>query len=465
MIKARILIVDDEPAMLDNCSRLLTHEGFDCRTLGDPMQFSAVCAEMDPDLVLVDLRMPGMDGMAVLGQSLASDPSRPVVIMTGFATVESAVQAIRQGAFDYIAKPFSSEQLSVTVARGLAFRGLALENRRLRRHVARPSALDGMLGVSPQMERLVDEIARVADSNADVLITGESGTGKELVARAIHALSARSRKPLIPIDCASLPEPLLESELFGHEKGAFTGAVARKKGLLVEAHGGTVFLDEITEMGPALQSKLLRTLEERQIRAVGSNKFENVDIRVVAATNIDIAKAVASGDFRQDLYYRLNVVELNIAPLRERKGDISLLLSAFLSEFAELQGVAPPSVAPDAMRILERHPWPGNVRELRNLAHRLVVLDTAGVITVADLPPAVCAWTDLSEDVSELASLPYSEAREEVLAAFRASYCRQLLNETDGNVTKAASAAGVSRRTFHRWLAEQAPAASETEVE
>jgi len=463
--KARILIVDDEPAMLQNCSRLLTHEGFDCRTLEDSTQFASVCVEMDPDLVLVDLRMPRMDGMAVLGQSLSSDPSRPVIIMTGFATVESAVQAIRQGAFDYIAKPFSSEQLSVAVARGLAFRGLAMENRRLRRHVARPSALDGMLGVSPVMNRLFDEIARVADSTADVLVTGESGTGKELVARAVHSLSARSRKSLIPIDCASLPEPLLESELFGHMKGAFTGAIAHKKGLLLEAHGGTVFLDEVTELGPALQSKFLRALEERQVRPVGSNHFEAIDIRVVAATNIDISESVANGDFRKDLYYRLNVVELSIPPLRERKGDIPLLLSTFLAEFAELQGVTPLGVAPDALRILERHPWPGNVRELRNLAHRLVVLDTAGVITVADLPSAVRAWSDLSDNVSELASLTYSEAREEVLAAFRASYCRQLLKETDGNVTRAASLAGVSRRTFHRWLAEQTPVASETEAE
>ncbi|MFQ5530390.1 MAG: sigma-54-dependent transcriptional regulator [Gemmatimonadota bacterium] len=457
MNTARILIVDDEPAMLDNCSRLLTHEGYECRTLGEPRQFAAVCGETDPDLVLVDLRMPGMGGMEVLAQSLANDPSRPVIIMTGFATVESAVQAIRQGAFDYIAKPFSGDQLSVTVARGLAFRGLTLENRRLRRHVARPSALDGMLGVSPEMTRLADELTRIAASNADVLVTGESGTGKELVARAIHSLSARSRASLMPIDCASLPGPLLESELFGHEKGAFTGAVARKKGLLVEAHGGTVFLDEITELGPTLQSKLLRALEERKVRPVGSNRFEDVDIRVVAATNVSIPEAVERGEFRQDLYYRLNVVELAIPPLRDRKGDIPLLLSAFLSEFAELQGVTPPGVAPDALRILERHPWPGNVRELRNLAHRLVVLDTAGVITVADLPPAVRDWTGLSEDVSVMSSLPYSEAREEVLAAFRASYCRQLLKETDGNVTRAASAAGVSRRTFHRWLAEQTP--------
>jgi transcriptional regulator with PAS, ATPase and Fis domain len=248
-------------------------------------------------------------------------------------------------------------------------------------------------------------------------------------------------------------------------KGAFTGAIAHKKGLLLEAHGGTVFLDEVTELGPALQSKFLRALEERQVRPVGSNHFEDIDIRVVAATNIDISESVANGDFRKDLYYRLNVVELSIPPLRERKGDIPLLLSTFLAEFAELQGVTPPGVAPDALRILERHPWPGNVRELRNLAHRLVVLDTAGVITVADLPPAVRAWSDLSDNVSELASLTYSEAREEVMAAFRASYCRQLLRETDGNVTRAASLAGVSRRTFHRWLAEQTPVASEAEAE
>jgi len=456
--KAKILIVDDEPAMLDNCSRLLTHEGYECRILGEPMKFASVCAETEPDLVLVDLRMPGLDGVGVLTQSLANDPSRPVIIMTGFATVESAVQAIRQGAFDYISKPFSAEQLSVTVARGLAFRGLTLENLRLRRHVTRPIALDGMLGVSPPMTRLADEITRVASSTADVLILGESGTGKELVARAIHALSARSRKPFIPIDCASIPENLLESELFGHEKGAFTGAVARKKGLLVEANEGTVFLDDVTELGPALQSKLLRALEERKVRAVGSNQFEEVDIRIVAATNIVISEAVTRGEFRQDLYYRLNVVELKIPPLRDRKGDIPLLLSTFLSEFAELQGVTPPSVVPDAMRILEHHPWPGNVRELRNLAHRLVVLDTAGEITVADLPSAVRDSTVMSEGVSELSGLPYSEAREEVLTAFRASYCRQLLNETDGNVTRAASAAGVSRRTFHRWLAEQTPA-------
>jgi len=458
MSATRVLIVDDEPGMLENCSRMLGKEGYECHTLADSRLFVPKMSQVQPHILLLDLRMPGADGMQVLAEALAADPALPVIIMTAYATVASAVQAIREGAFDYIAKPFSRDQLSVAIARAVRYRSLGDQTRALRQQVTRASPLGSMVGASPAMERLLEDVARVAPAEADVLITGESGTGKELVARSIHALSPRSRKPFIPVDCAALPEALLESEIFGHEKGAFTGAVSRKFGLMVEADGGTFFLDEVGELGPTLQSKLLRALEERQVRRVGSTTFQTVNIRVVTATNMELDAAVRDGTFRQDLFYRLNVVHLQLPPLRERAGDIRLLMQTFLAEFADLQGDPAPHVTPDAWSALEGHPWPGNVREIRNLAHRLIVFDDDGIISVSDLPDSIRGWGGASLGVDSSPLLPYSEARDQALAAFRTAYSRRLLDENDGNVTRAAAVAGVSRRTFHRWLADTADA-------
>jgi len=453
---ARVLIVDDEPAMLENCERLLALEGYSCHTLSDPTRFRAVLAEAHPDVLLLDLRMPGADGLTVLAAALADDPALPVIMMTAYATVASAVQAIREGAFDYLTKPFAADQLVVAVKRALRYRGLTVENRTLRELVARGVTFEQMVGTSPAITRLLDQVRKVAPSDADVLITGESGTGKELIARAIHEHSTRKKGPFVPVDSAALPETLLESELFGYERGAFTGAVSRREGLLVEADGGTLFLDEVTELGAALQSKLLRTLEERQVRRLGSTSLVDVNIRVLAATNLDPQVAVSTGKFRPDLYYRLNVVHLHVPPLRVRQGDIELLLHTFAAEFAEALSKAVPRFSPDALVALEGYGWPGNVRELRNLAQRLVVLDEDGRVTLADLPDAVRGWTEAEPGVPRARVAPYEEARTQALAAFRSGYLKRLLAEHDGNVTRAAREAGLSRRTLHRWLAEDA---------
>ena len=295
MERARVLVIDDEPAMLENCERLLTREGYACVTLGDPLRFRDVAREVQPDVIITDLRMPGADGMTILAAAVADEAARPVIVMTAYATVASAVTAVREGAFDYLTKPFTADQLLVAVERAARYRGLTVENRSLRRQVARSLGGDGILGTSPVMARLLEQAIKVAPTDASVLITGESGTGKDLVARFIHSHSLRKDGPFIAVDCAAMPDGLLESELFGHERGAFTGAVQRTKGLLADANGGTVFLDEIAELSTALQSKLLRVLEQRQMRRLGDSRLIELDIRVIAATNRDIERAVADG--------------------------------------------------------------------------------------------------------------------------------------------------------------------------
>lgn len=454
MERSRILVIDDEPAMLENCERLLTREGYACTTLAEPSRFRQVAAELEPDVIITDLRMPGTDGMTILAAGVADDPSRPVIVMTAFATVASAVAAVRQGAFDYITKPFTADQLLVTVERAARFRGLSVENRSLRQQVACTIGSDGILGSSPVLERLLEQARKVAPTDANVLITGESGTGKELVARLIHMHSLRQDRPFVPVDCAAMPEGLLESELFGHERGAFTGAVKRKDGLLSKANGGTVFLDEIAELSTTLQSKLLRVLEQRQMRRIGDSRLIDLDIRVVTATNRDLEVAVADGSFRQDLYYRLNVVHFLLPPLRARAGDIPLLMNAFLSEFATTARRRPPEVTAEAWAILERHTWPGNVRELRNTAQRLVVLDTDGRITADDLSGALKLGVEAPQENPAAWPVEYAQAQDEALRKFRATYVKRLLEVHGGNVSRAAESAGVSRRTLHRWLAE-----------
>jgi DNA-binding NtrC family response regulator len=462
MERARVLVIDDEPAMLENCERLLTREGYACVTLGEPLRFRDVAREVQPDVIITDLRMPGADGMTILAAAIADEAARPVIVMTAYATVASAVTAVREGAFDYLTKPFTADQLLVAVERAARYRGLTVENRSLRRQVARTVGGDGILGTSPVMARVLEQAVKVAPTDASVLITGESGTGKDLVARFIHSHSLRKDGPFIAVDCAAMPDGLLESELFGHERGAFTGAVQRTKGLLADANGGTVFLDEIAELSTNLQSKLLRVLEQRQMRRLGDSRLIELDIRVIAATNRDIERAVSEGTFREDLFYRLNVVHLHLPPLRGRTGDLPLLMNAFVEEFASAAHRRAPQVMPDAWVALERHSWPGNVRELRNAAQRLVVLDDDGRITADDLTSVLHHAVGKRADEAAEWPVDYAAAQERALNEFRAEYVTRLLERHGGNVSRAAIAAGVSRRTLHRWLAELKPATGES---
>lgn len=454
MRKPRVLVLDDEPAMLENCERMLSRLGYVAHTLASPSPLREVLREFRPEVLLLDLRLPGVDGFTALAAALAEDPQLAVIIMTAYASVSSAVRAVQEGAFDYLGKPFTSDQLDVTVRRACTHRGLVVENRQLRERVAGPGT-SGLIGGSNVMGRLLEQTRKVGPSEASVLITGESGTGKELVARCLHRESARRNGPFVPIDCGAMPEALLEAELFGHERGAFTGAVARKIGLLVAAKGGTVFLDEVTECTPTLQAKLLRTIEERKVRPVGSNVEVTIDIRIVAATNRDVDAAVATGVFRADLFYRLNVVRLDLPALRERNGDLPVLFHHFLRHFAESTEVRAPQVTPEAWEALARYQWPGNVRELRNLTQRLVVLHAGGKVCLADLPEVVRGWVTGGDDAGESSSLlPYAVARDRALERFQLGYVRRLLAAHGGNVTRAAERAQVSRRTVHRWLAD-----------
>ena len=448
----RVLVMDDERDMLENCRRLLEFGGLEVETLADSAGFMASVAAFHPDVLLLDLRMPQVDGMTVLAEAVAADPQLPVIIMTAYGTLPSAVSAFRAGAFDFLTKPFSAEQLEVAVSRALRYRSLAVENRALRQQIDDSRNRSQMVGHSEVLLKALAELQQVAPTEANVLLLGESGTGKELFARRLHELSPRVKGPFVPIDCAAMPENLLETELFGHEKGAFTGAVGRKEGLFVAASGGTVLLDEIGDLGLGLQGKLLRALEERQIRPVGATRLVPIDVRILAATNADLESAVEAGRFRADLFFRLNVIQVPIPPLRARTGDVPLLLAHFLREFSTGTGRPAPAVAPDALDCLERYRWPGNVRELRNLAQRLVIMDTDGVIALAQLPRKVRDQSEEGEVPTDAPPL-YEEARKKAMGDFLHEYTRGLLDYHAGNVSRAAAAAGVNRRTFYRWLA------------
>jgi two-component system response regulator HydG len=458
--EARVLIVDDEPDMVDNCARILRRAGYRCLTAVDPQRAAALLESERPDLLLTDLKMPGLDGLALLRRAKELDPALPVVVVTAFATIESAVAAIKDGAFDYLPKNFSVDQLTLVVERALRQRRLALENLHLREQLKTTFALDNVIGRSPAMAQVFELVKKAARSEANILVMGESGTGKELSARAIHANSPRAAQGFVPIDCASLPENLLESELFGHEKGAFTGAIRTKPGLMEVASGGTLFLDEIGDLPVSLQVKLLRALQERQIRRVGGTSLIDVDVRVVSATNRNLREAAVKGQFREELYYRVNVIEIRLPPLRERAGDVRLLAHAFLKRYGQERVLGYDDAA---MAALESYAWPGNVRELQNVVERACALAEGTTVTVGDLPDHVragpragptpgAANLPAEVHVAGAGNLGLKEAKERWMAVLEASYLRELLDRHQGNISAAAKTAGIDRKTFHRLI-------------
>jgi DNA-binding NtrC family response regulator len=385
MTDAKILVVDDEVGMVTLLRNYLTREGYEVTTAPSAEVALQVLAEHDLDVVLTDLRMPGMGGMELVREIHASRPETQVILMTAFGSIDTAVEAVKAGAYHFVTKPVTLPEVGALVHKALTERALRLENRHLRQAVEERYTFGQLLGKSAVMQHLFSLLERLAASHSTVLIQGESGTGKELVARALHYNGARRRHPFVPVNCAAMPEGLLESELFGHTRGAFTGAAMARRGLFLEAARGTLFLDEIGEMPLGMQAKLLRVLEQRQIRPVGSDREVDVDVRIIAATNRDLADAVRQGTFREDLYYRLRVLVVRVPPLREHRDDIALLAETFLQRQAAANHLEPRHLTPHALRCLEQYDWPGNVRELAHVIERGVTLSTKAAIDVEDL--------------------------------------------------------------------------------
>ncbi len=426
-----IYIVDDDPIILDSLSEFLRLEGHDVesgRSFEEAMQ---VLARKDFDVVVTDVNMPGADGFELLRVVKQRYPNLVVIIITGYGTIESAVEAIKMGAYDYLTKPIIDDELRLVVERALEQRSLVQQCQELRDRLEGRYGLDSIVGHDYKMRRVFDLIEAVSESKVNVLIEGESGTGKSMIARVIHHRSDRREEPFIEVSCGAIPESLLESELFGHVRGAFTGAVSDKPGKFKAADGGTLFLDEIAAASPALQVKLLRAVQEREFEPVGSNKTEKIDVRLIMATNVDLEKEVAEGRFRQDLYYRINVVTIPLPSLNERIGDIPLLAKTFLQRYANQSNKILQDFSDEAIALLQRYRWPGNVRELENVVERAVVLTRRRRIGVEDLPPKLIEAADATADEEEYKPMTLKEAlagpeKRVIEAALRHNnWCRQ----------------------------------------
>ena len=398
----KILVVDDEQSLREVLSIMLKRAGYAVTSAADGEEAIEYLNKEIFDLVITDLRMPKVDGMEVLKAVKSASPETVVLVITAFATADSAVEAMKQGAYDYLTKPFQVDEVQLIIRNALEKRRLTTENILLKREMASQSSFAQLVGQSDAMQKVFDVVRKVADSKSNVLICGESGTGKELVARAIHYNSARSSMPFMAVNCSAVPETLLESELFGHMKGSFTGAISNKAGLFEVANGGTIFLDEIGDTTPTIQVKLLRVIQEREFRRVGGNQDIKVDVRIVAATNKDLEKAVAEGSFREDLYYRLDVIPIRLPPLRLRSGDIPLLVNHFLERFSKESGRPMPVLTPEAMHVLFGHEWRGNVRELENLIERVVAFSVGVTVTDAD----VRGWLHRSVEPQQQQGVP-----------------------------------------------------------
>jgi len=442
--RVKILVVDDEAIVRESLRDWLSDVGHQMLTAENGPQALEIIEREKPSIAIVDLVMPGMDGIELLNRAKEISPTIEVIIITAYGSIPTAITAMREGAYDYLEKPFCPEKAELLIEKLVEHQRLLDENIYLRQKLEERYRFENMIAKSPKMQRVIEVIKVVAKSNATVLISGDSGTGKELVARAIHSQSHRKDRPFVPISCAALPESLLESELFGHEKGSFTGAYTQKKGKFEVAHRGTLFLDEIGEMSTNIQVHLLRVLEEKEFTRVGGNELIKVDLRLISATNKDIKKAIANGQFREDLYYRLNVVAIELPPLRERKEDIPLLAQHFLKKFAIENQKEITGFSPQATDFVLKYEWPGNVRELENAIERAVILAKNSYIEVADLS-------------SENLLLAHSAPPGKNLGEVEKNHILKVLNETGGNYSQAARILGISRAALYNKVKAYGP--------
>ncbi|MBR5581514.1 MAG: sigma-54-dependent Fis family transcriptional regulator [Treponema sp.] len=440
-----ILIIDDEKNIREGLSAALELDGYSVKLAANGAEGLALIEKGDIDLVITDLRMPGISGEEVLAKVRGESPGIPVIVLTGHGSIDTAVDAMRNGAYDFLTKPLSLDRLSLIVKRALAGRELEIRHSSLQQELDAKASFESIIGKSAEMQRIFQMVRKAADSKASVLITGESGTGKELIANALHNLSPRKSNPFIKVHCAALSETLLESELFGHEKGAFTGAAARKRGRFELANTGTIFLDEIGEINQNVQIKILRVLQDKRFERVGGEETLEVDVRVIAATNRNLEEEIAQGRFREDLFYRLNVVHIQVPPLRDRKDDIPLMLNAFLDEFNRENNKSITGFDSRSRSALYKYDWPGNIRQLRNCVESAVVMCSGNEITLEDLPPTVRGAAE-SNVIQVPVGITMAEAEKIII--------QQNLASNQGNKTKTADILGIGRKTLHRKLEE-----------
>jgi DNA-binding NtrC family response regulator len=446
--KSRILVVDDEEPIRRGLSRVISGMGHEVDSAVDAEEGLQKALESPPDLVITDLQLPGRGGLDLVSDLKERGIESTLVVLTAHGSIDSAIEATRRGVYDYLIKPVDTERLATVIAKGLERAAMRQEVLYLRREMARSGRFQKLVGKSPRMLELYRLIEQIAPSNASILITGESGTGKEVVARTIHDLSTRSSGPFVAVNCAAIPETLLESEMFGHEKGAFTGATVSRPGCFELANKGTLFLDEIAEMPVALQGKLLRALEERSVRRVGGTREIAIDVRVLAATNALVRERLASGRFREELYFRLNVFTLALPPLRERTEDLLLLAETFLQEYAQENGKQIVGFSTEAMNLLQQYHWPGNVRELRNVVQRAVILCHEAEIQPTDLPPAVRPGVRMEAGKHDALRVTLGTPLDEV----ERHVILETLAANGGNKTRTASLLGISTKTLHNKL-------------
>jgi len=457
MVKERLLIVDDEVDMLEGLRRMLSYELEDVEitTASEARQALRMVRQVPIDLALVDVRMPEIDGLELLGALKKEDPRLTVIMMTAYGSIEVAVEAMKRGAYDFVTKPFDKETLLRVLSKGLERNCLIRENLHLRQRVGNSAGFEGFVGQALPMRRLYERIQTVAHSDYTVLIRGESGTGKELVAKALHTLSKRRNRPMVAVNCPAIPEQLLESELFGHKRGAFTSADRDHTGLFEEANGSTLFLDEIGDIPVTIQTKLLRVLEEHEIKPLGASNTQKVDVRIIASTNRNIEEKIRDGSFREELYYRLNVVTLETPSLREIRNDIPLLVNHYTRMACSELGISPKYVSAEALEELMNRSWPGNVRELQNLVRRVVVFSPDSIIRAAELRTLEGLNTPaaFNEEVEKRRTdviEPYRLEKERINTRFTSAYVSDLLKKTGGNVTRAAELSGLGRASLQK---------------